>query len=97
DLKVDLEPSALNAAAHLLAPGPYAAPGVVALNAQITGLAPRLVITGELHLESASQGPQRPVSIHLHAANLLSSPQWEAAAEFNQAPLAAFLDAARRA
>jgi AsmA family len=120
DLNVELEPSALDAVAHLFAPGGYAAPGVVALQAQITGVASRLAVTGELQLdqrggrtrlpyrgtldlasqtldlESAAQAPNVPLSIHLHAADLLSSPQWEASAEFHQAPLAAFLNAARR-
>lgn len=120
DLRVELEPSALDAVAHLFAPGGYAAPGVVALQAQITGVASHLAVTGELQLdqrggrtrlpyrgtldlarqtldlESAAQAPNVPLSIHLHAADLLSSPQWEAAAEFNRAPLAAFLSAARR-
>jgi len=120
DLNVELEPSALDAVAHLFAPGGYAAPGVVALEAQITGVASRLAVTGELQLdqrggrtrlpyrgtldlarqtlelETAAQAPALPVSIHLHAADLLSSPEWEASADFNQAPLAAFLGAARR-
>ena len=120
DLNVELEPSALDAVAHLFAPGGYAAPGVVALQAQITGVASRLAVTGELQLdqrggrtrlpyrgtldlasqtldlESAAQAPNVPLSIHLHAADLLSSPQWEATAEFHEAPLAAFFSAARR-
>jgi hypothetical protein len=120
DLNVQLEPSALDAVAHLFAPGAYAAPGVVALEAQITGVASHLAVTGELQLdqrggrtrlpyrgtldlasqtldlESAAQGSNLPFSIHLHAADLLSSPQWETMAEFNQAPLAAFLGMARR-
>jgi hypothetical protein len=121
NLNVELEPSALDAVAHLFAPGGYAAPGVVALEAQITGVASRLAVTGELQLdqrggrtrlpyrgtldlagqtldlESAAQALAVPLSIHLHAADLLSSPQWEATAEFNHASLAAFLNAARRA
>ena len=120
DLKVELEPSALDAVAHLFAPGGYAAPGVVALEAQITGVASHLAVTGELQLDqrggrtrlpyrgtldlarqtldlqTAAQAPALPLSIHLHAADLLSAPHWEASADFNQAPLAAFLGAARR-
>jgi hypothetical protein len=120
NLSVELEPSALDAVAHLFAPGGYAAPGVVALQAQITGVASHLAVTGELQLdqrggrtrlpyrgtldlanqtldlESAAQAPNVPLSIHLHAANLLSSPEWEASAEFNQAPLATFVSAGRR-
>ena len=120
DLRVELEPSALDAVAHLFAPGGYAAPGVVALEAQITGVASRLAVTGELQFDqrggrtrlpyrgtldlarqtldlgSAAQAPNLPLSIHFHAADLLSSPQWEATVECNQAPLAAFLSAARR-
>jgi len=120
DLNVELEPSALDAVAHLFAPGGYAAPGVVALEAQITGVASRLAVTGELQLdqrggrtrlpyrgtldlarqtldlESAAQSPNIPLAIHLHAADLLSAPQWEVSAEFNQAPLATFVSAARR-
>jgi len=120
DLNVELEPSALDAVGHLFAPGGYAAPGIVALQAQITGVASRLAVTGELQLdqrggrtrlpyrgtldlagqtldlENAVQAPNLPLSLHLHASNLLSSPQWEAAAEFHQAPLSAFLDTARR-
>ena len=120
DLKVELEPSALDAVAHLFAPGGYAAPGVVAIQAQITGVASHLAFTGELQLdqrggrtrlpyrgtldlasqvldlESAAQAPNVPFSIHLHAVDLLSSPQWEATAEFHEAPLAAFLNTARR-
>jgi hypothetical protein len=120
NLNVELEPSALDAVAHLFAPGGYAAPGVVALQAQITGAASRLAVIGELQLdqrggrtrlpyrgtldlarqtldlESAAQAPNVPLSIHLHAADLLSAPHWEASAEFNQAPLATFVSAARR-
>ena len=120
NLSVELEPSALDAVAHLFAPGGYAAPGVVALQAQITGVASHLAVTGELQfdqrggrtrlpyrgmldlasqtldLESAAQAPNVPLSIHLHAVNLFSSPQWEAAADFNQAPLATFVSAGRR-
>src|SRR4029077_4028682 len=51
DLNVELEPSALDAVAHLFAPGGYAAPGVVALQAQITGVASRFALTGELQLD----------------------------------------------
>ncbi|HTD44203.1 MAG TPA: AsmA family protein [Bryobacteraceae bacterium] len=120
DLNVQLEPSALDAVAHLFAPGGYAAPGVVALQAQITGVASRFALTGELQLdqrggrtrlpyrgaldlasqtldlESAARAPNEPLSIRLHAADLLSSPQWEATAEFHETPLAIFLSAARR-
>jgi hypothetical protein len=120
NLNVELEPSALDAVAHLFTPGGYAAPGVVSLQAQITGVASHLAVTGELQLdqrggrtrlpyrgaldlagqtldlESAVQTPNLPLSIHLHAADLLSSPQWEAAADFHQSPLSAFLNAARR-
>jgi hypothetical protein len=120
DLNVELEPSALDAVAHLFAPGGYAAPGVVALQAQIAGVASHLALTGELQfdqrggrtrlpyrgtldlagqtldLDSATQAPNLPLAIHLHAADLLSSPQWEASAEFKQAPFAAFLSAGRR-
>jgi AsmA-like protein len=120
NLSVELEPSALDAVAHLFAPGGYSAPGVVALQAQITGVASHLAVMGELQLdqrggrtrvpyrgtldlasqtldlESMAQAPNVPLSIHLRAVNLFSSPQWEAAAEFNQAPLATFVSASRR-
>jgi AsmA-like protein len=120
NLSVELEPSALDAVAHLFAPGGYAAPGVVALEAQIGGVASHLAVTGELQLdqrggrtrlpyrgtldlasqtldlETAPQAPSVPLSIHLHAADLLSAPHWEATADFRQAPLADFINAGRR-
>jgi hypothetical protein len=92
DLNVELEPSALDAVAHLFARGGYAAPGVVALQAQITGVASRLAVTGELQLDQRGGRTRLPYRGTLDLAR--QTLDLESAAQAPNVPLSIHLLAA---
>ncbi len=53
------------------------------------------LLAEKLDLESVAEGAA-PLAVRVEGRDLLTSPQWQASAEFNEAPLAVAVDAARR-
>jgi len=127
DMRVELEPSAVEEVARLFDRGGFALHGVVALEAQLSGTSSRLDVSGrlqltdvhrsdlppqqgswrwdyqgtldlrgeKLELASAAAVPNAPMALRFRASELLSTPHWDAAADFHQVPVSTLLNATR--
>jgi hypothetical protein len=119
NLRIELEPSSLDAVAHLFTQSGVDLKGIISLDAQVSGEPSRLDVNGTVRLEGSSQWQlgykgtlnltgqtldlvtlnreaNPSMKLEVSARNLLSRPEWDLAAELEDAPLASAIDAVRR-
>jgi hypothetical protein len=125
---VELERSAIEEVARLFDQHGFGLHGVLALDAQLTGIPSSLDLDGQLQIDdvhrwdllpkrgggwsfaykgkldlrsdrlelaSVADAPNPPLALHFHLWDFLSRPQWDAAADVRQIPLATMLEIAR--